>query len=304
MRLTLAIVAKTLFDADVNDNADEIGKSMEVLMTNFPRVANPLVRLTLMLPLKANREIFDAKDRLDNVIYRLIHERRATGRDHGDLLSMLLAAQDEDDGTGMTDLQVRDESITLFLAGHETTANVLAWAFYLLSQNPEAEARLHEEVDAVLQGGEGAMALFPKLPYTRYVIAETMRLYPPAHTLARLLMKDMNLGGYAIEKGATICFCPYIMHRDPRYWPEPERFDPMRWTPEEEEKRPKFTYFPFGGGPRTCIGEQFAWLEGVLALARLAKDWRAALVPGHPIDTYPLITLRPRHGIAMTLHRR
>ena len=304
MKLTLAIVAKTLFDADVNDKADDIGHAMEVLMTNFPRVANPFVRLTLMLPLKANKEIFDAKDRIDAVIYRLIGERRATGRDHGDLLSMLLAAQDEDDGTGMTDTQVRDEAITLFLAGHETTANVLAWAFYLLSQNPEAEARLHEEVDRAQFDGQPAMSLFMQLPYTRQVIAETMRLYPPAHTLARLLTKDMVLGGYALEKGATICFCPYIMHRDERYWPEPERFDPGRWTPEEEEKRPKFTYFPFGGGPRTCIGEQFAWMEGVLALARLAKEWRATLVPGHPIDTYPLITLRPRHGIGMTLHRR
>ncbi len=304
MRLTLAIVAKTLFDADVNDNAGEIGEAMEVLMTNFPRVVNPLVRLTLKLPLRANREIFAAKDQLDAVIYRLIRERRATGRDHGDLLSMLLAAQDEDDGTGMTDLQVRDEAITLFLAGHETTANVLTWALYLLSQNPEAEARLHEEVDTVMTGGQSAMELYQRLVYTRRIVAETMRLYPPAHTLARMLMKEMTLGGYTLEAGATICFCPYIMHRDPRYWPEPERFDPERWTPEEEEKRPKFTYFPFGGGPRTCIGEQFAWMEGVLALARLAKDWRAAMVPGHVVDTYPLITLRPRNGMPMTLARR
>lgn len=304
MRLTLAIVAKTLFDAEVTNEADSIGEALEVLMKNFARVANPFAKLTLMLPLKANRDIFNMKARLDEIIYRLIAERRKTGRDHGDLLSMLLAAQDEDDGTGMSDEQVRDEAITLFLAGHETTALVLAWTFYLLSQNPEAEARLHEEVDRVMVGEQSAMALFPQLTYTRQVIAESMRLYPPAHTMARLLMKDMVLGGYAIEKGATVCFCPYIMHRDPRFWPEPEKFDPDRWTPEEEAKRPKFAYFPFGGGPRTCIGEQFAWMEGVLALARLAKDWKAALVPGHPIDTFPLVTLRPRHGIGMTLHRR
>lgn len=305
MRLTLAIVAKTLFDASVDHDAGEIGASMAVLMENFPRVANPLVRLTLHLPLRANREIFAARDHLDTIIYRLIRERRASGKDHGDLLSMLLASQDEDDGTGMTDEQVRDEAITLFLAGHETTANVLTWAFYLLSQNPEAEAKLHEEVDQVLsEPGESAMALFGKLVYTRRVISETLRLFPPAHTLARELQEDMTLGPYRIEKGATIVFCPYIMHRDARYWPEPERFDPDRWTPEEEEKRPKFAFFPFGGGPRICIGEQFAWMEGVLALARLARDWRAKLVPGHPVDTFPLITLRPRHGMAMTLHRR
>lgn len=304
MRLTLAIVAKTLFDASVDSDAGEIGASMEVLMTNFPRVANPLVRLTLRLPLRANREIFAARDHLDTIIYRLIRERRASGKDHGDLLSMLLASQDEEDGTGMTDVQVRDEAITLFLAGHETTANVLTWAFYLLSQNPACEAQLHEELDRVMADSGSAMALYPQLVYARRVIAETLRLYPPAHTLARMVMEDMTLGGYRLEKGSTVCFCPYIMHRDPRFWTEPERFDPARWTPEQEEKRPKFTYFPFGGGPRICIGEQFAWMEGVLALARLAKDWCATLKPGHVVDTNPLITLRPRHGMPMTLHRR
>ena len=304
MKLTLAIVAKTLFDADVNDKADDIGHAMEVLMRNFPRASNPFVAMTLKLPLKANREVFAAKDKIDAVIYRLIAQRRATGRDHGDLLSMLLSAQDEDDGTGMTDQQVRDEALTLFLAGHETTANVLAWGLYLLSQHPEVEARLHEEVDRVMVGEQSAMALFPQLPYTRQVVAETMRLYPPAHVLARELQEELVLGGYRLKRGGTVCFSPYIMHRDPRFWPEPERFNPDRWTPEEEAKRPRFTYFPFGGGPRICIGEQFAWMEAVLVLARLTQEWRAALVPGHPIDTLPLITLRPRHGIAMTLSRR
>lgn len=305
MRLTLAIVAKTLFDANVDDNAADVGKSLEVLMRNFTRVANPLVALTLKLPLKANRDIFAAKRQLDEIIYRLIRERRATGKDHGDLLSMLLLAQDDDDGTGMTDEQVRDECITLFLAGHETTANVLTWALYLLSQHPAIEARLLEEVDdALAEDSLNAMERYARLPYTRRVIAETLRLYPPAHTLARLVMQDMTLGQYRLKAGDTVVFCPYIVHRDARFWPEPERFDPDRWTPEQEASRPKFSYFPFGGGPRICIGEQFAWMEGVLVLARILRDYRASLVPGHPVDTHPLITLRPRHGMAMTLHRR
>jgi len=304
MRMTLGIVSKTLFDANVEDETDEISEAMDVVMKFFPRVANPLALFFLYMPFPSNFRFFAARRRLNETILRIIQERRAQGTDRGDLLSMLLAAQDEDDGSVMSDRQVRDEALTLFLAGHETTANALTWAFYLLSQHPECEARLHAELDTVnLETGD-AMALFPQLPYTKQVISETLRLYPPAHLLARLALKDITLGPYTVPKDATIVMSPYIMHRDARFWPEPERFDPDRWLPEREATRPKFSYFPFGGGPRTCVGEQFAWMEAVLCLARLAKDWRARLAPGHPVDVHPLITLRPRHGMAMHLEKR
>lgn len=303
MRLTLAVVAKTLYDADIEEEADAIGDALNEVMDMFPRVMLPFAELLLKLPTKANRQFFAARDTLDRTIYRLIRDRRASGEDRGDLLSMLLSAQDEDDGSVMTDQQVRDEAITLFLAGHETTANALTWTWYLLSQHPEVEARLHAEIDHIYDDND-PVGCVPKLVYTRQVMAEAMRLYPPAHTIARHVNEDYDLGPYHVNAGDTIMMSIYWTHRDPRFWPDPERFDPERWTPEQEAARPKFAYFPFGGGPRVCIGEQFAWMEGILLLATLARHWKARLVPGHPIDIRPLITLRPRHGMAMILEKR
>lgn len=302
MRLTLAVVAKTLYDADIENEADEIGEALSLVMGMFPRIMNPFAEILLRLPIPSTRQFLAARDRLDATIYRMIRERRASGEDRGDLLSMLLAAQDEDDGTGMTDQQVRDEAITIFLAGHETTANALTWAWYLLSQHPEVEARLHAEIDEHFDA-ERPVECVPKLKYARQVIAETMRLYPPAHTIARRVLEEYQLGPYTVPPGSTIIMSIYYVQRDPRFWDDPEKFDPDRWAVENEQ-RPKFAYFPFGGGPRVCIGEQFAWMEAVLMLAVLARQWRARLVPGHPIDIRPLITLRPRHGMAMTLERR
>ncbi len=305
MRVTLAIAGKTLFDADVEGEAGEVGKALTETMVLFERITNPFAALLSMLPLKSNRRFDQAKQKLDNLIYRIINERRASGEDHGDLLSMLLMAQDEEGGTGsMTDEQVRDEAMTIFLAGHETTANALTWTWYLLSQNPEVEAKLHAEIDEVLQGRLPTFEDVPKLRYTEKVFAESMRMYPPAWTIGRNVLEDVEIGGYTIPKGALVLTSQYIVHHDERWFPEPEKFDPERWTPEEKEKRPKFSYFPFGGGTRICIGEAFAWMEGALLIATLAQKWRMKLAPEHKIELQPLITLRPKYGMKMILEKR
>src|SRR6266542_521566 len=261
MRLTLAIAGKTLFDANVEGEADEIGKALTTTFELFNTLTLPFRQLLERLPLPASKRFLKARERLDATIYRIINERRASGEDRGDLLSMLIAARDEEgDGSGMTDEQLRDEAMTIFLAGHETTANALTWTWYLLSQPPEAEATLHAELDRVLAG---------RLPTV-----------------------------------ATVIMSAYVTQRDPRYYPEPERFDPARWTPEARAARPRFAYFPFGGGARQCIGEPFAWMEGVLILATIAQGWRLRLLPGHRVEPQALITLRPRYGMRMVAERR
>jgi len=235
---------------------------------------------------------------------RIISERRAGGEDRGDLLSMLVAAQDADDGTRMTPKQLRDEVMTLFLAGHETTANALSWTWYLLAQNPEAEARLHEEVDTVLAGRRPAFEDLPRLRYAEMVLAESMRLYPPAWGLGRRSLRDQTLGGLAVPANALVLMSPYLLQRDPRFYPDPLRFDPQRFTPEAKAARPKFAYFPFGGGARQCIGEPFAWMEGVLILVTLAQRWRFRLEAGARVEPEALITLRPRRGVPMRAESR
>jgi cytochrome P450 len=300
MRLTLGVVAKTLFDAEVEQEADEIGGALTQLLEQFPTLLNPFFDIIRRLPLPQVRRFNRALARLDQTVYRIIEERRRTAGDRGDLLSMLLMAQDEEgDGTGMSDQQLRDEVITLFTAGHETTANALAWTFYLLSQNPEAERELHRELDAVLAGRLPTSADFARLPYTEMVVAESMRLYPPAWGVGRLAITDVTIGEWDVPKGSVVILAQWTTHRDPRFWPDPERFDPLRHTPEAKASRPRYAYFPFGGGPRTCIGEGFAWMEGVLILATLAQQWRLVRERSEPVATQPLITLRPRGGIAM-----
>ena len=303
-RLTLAIVGRTLFSADVSSEADQIGAAMHQILNLFDTLLLPFFNLLQKLPLPSVRRFEKARDQLDAIVYGMIAERRKSGTDKGDLLSMLLLAQDEDDHAGMTDKQVHDEALTLLVAGHETTANALTWTWYLLSQNPQVEARMHAELDAVLGGRSPAFDDVPQLPYTTGVFSESLRLYPPAWALGRRALADYEIGGYTVPKGSILLMSPWVMHRDARYWPDPDRMDPLRWTAEEAEKRPKFAYFPFGGGARVCIGERFAWAEGVLVLATLAQHWKMRLVPGHPVATQAVITLRPRHGMKMTLIKR
>ncbi|HEV2201642.1 MAG TPA: cytochrome P450 [Bryobacteraceae bacterium] len=301
-RLTLAIVGRTLFSADVSSDADGIGHAMTVIFSLFDTLLMPFADWIQKLPLPPVRRFERARASLDKVIYGLIAERRASGHDAGDLLSMLLLAVDED-RSAMTDRQVRDEALTLLIAGHETTANALIWSWYLLSQNPEAEVRLHAELEQVLGGRLPVFDDVPKLRYTTGVLSEALRLYPPAWAIGRRAKQDYRIGEYRIPAGSILLMSPWVSHRDPRWFPEPEKFDPDRWRPEIAEKLPKFAYFPFGGGARVCIGERFAWTEGVLVLATLAQRWKLRLVPGQVVDTRAVITLRPRNGIRMVVER-
>jgi cytochrome P450 len=307
MRLTLAVVGTTLFSADVESEAGEIGSALTSVLKMFDMLMLPFSEYFEKLPFPAIKRFEKGRDTLDRIIYRMIAERRACGEDKGDLLSMLLMSQDEestDADRTMSDKQVRDEALTLFLAGHETTANALTWTWYLVSQNPECEARLHREIDEVLNGRTPGFDDFPNLRYTEMVVAESMRLYPPAWGIGRMALENFEIGGVEVPAKSICIMSPYVMHRSPAYYPDPERFDPERWTPEARQARPKFSYFPFGGGSRVCIGERFAWLEGVLILATFAQKWKLRLVPGHPVEILPLITLRTKHGMKMTVEAR
>jgi cytochrome P450 len=302
MRLTLAVVAKTLFSADVTSDADKIGKALTEVMFLFDMVLMPFSEWIEKLPLPAIRRFEKARDFLDQTIYKIIAERRASKEDTGDLLSMLLLAQDEDGGAGMSDKQIRDEALTLFLAGHETTANALMWTWYLLSQNPGAAQKFYDEVDQVLEGRLPTFDDLPRLKYTEGVFSEALRLYPPAWAIGRRAKTDYAIGDYTVPARSILLLSPWVVHRDPRWFPNPEQFEPARWAQPDE--RPKFSYFPFGGGTRVCIGERFAWMEGVLLLATIAQYWRFKLVPGHPVATSALITLRAKHGMKMVAERR
>jgi cytochrome P450 len=304
-RLTLAIAGKTLFNADVESEANESGDALTIAMDEWRTRVLPFSELFDKLPLPGNRRLQRAQNRLDETVYRIINEHRASGVDQGDLLSILLRAQDEEgDGCQMTDRQLRDEALTILLAGHETTANALTWVWYLLSEHPDVERTLHAEIDRVLGGSPPTFNNVPCLQYTEMVFAEAMRLYPPAWIIGRRAIDDYEVANYLLPAGSVIFMSPYVMHRDPRYFPSPLTFDPSRWTPESRASRPKFSYFPFGGGPRQCIGEGFAWVEGVIIIATLAQKWRMRLVSDHPVELQPLVTLRPRYGMRMTLERR
>jgi len=303
-RLTLSIVGKTLFDADVESQAIEVGEALTGVMDTFWMMMLPFADVIERLPVPKLRRARLARQRLDAIIYRMIADRRASGRDHGDLLSMLLAAQDEDDGGVMTDQQVRDEAMTIFLAGHETTANALTWLWYLVGGAPDVEAKLHEEVGRVLGGRLPALADVPSLPFIERVVTESMRLYPPAWIIGRRALVDYRVGDYVVPARSIIILSPYVLQRDARYYAAPERFDPDRWTPELRAGLPKFAYFPFGGGPRQCIGESFAWMELILLVATIAQRWRLRLVPGHPVVPQPLVTLRTKHGMRMSVVKR
>jgi cytochrome P450 len=292
-RMTLAIAGETLFGARVEGEADEIGRALTDALGLFGRLSNPIGPLLDRIPVPGTVRFRRARARLDSTILRIIAERRRSGDDRGDLLGLLLAARDvEGDGGAMTDEQLRDETLTLFLAGHETTANALAWTWHLLGANPEAEARFHAELDSVLAGRVPAAEDAALLPYTRGVFAEAMRLHPPAYLIGREPIDDVEVGGYRLRRGSVLLTSPYLAHRDARFWDAPGEFRPERWSPEAEAAIPRFAYFPFGGGVRKCIGEGFAWMEGILALATLGQRWRLRPVPGREPGRAPLITLR------------
>ena len=304
-RLTLGVVGKTLFDADVESQAREVGDALTDVMESFWLLMLPFVDVLERLPIPALRRSRAARARLDGIIYGMIAERRRAPADRGDLLSMLLMAQDEEDpGRGMTDEQVRDEAMTIFLAGHETTANALAWTWYLLSQSPDAERKLHDEVDRVLGGRIPTVTDLPSLTYVEQVVTEAMRLYPPAWIIGRRALEDYSIGEYQIPARSILVVSPYLIQRDPRHYANPEAFIPERWTPELKASIPPFAYFPFGGGARRCIGESFAWMELTLVVSAIAQRWRLELAPGHPVVPQPVITLRMKHGLKMIVRSR
>jgi cytochrome P450 len=303
-RLTLAVVAATLFGSEVDAEAGDIAESLTVVIENFNRMLLPFWRFLRHMPTAANRRLQEAQKSLDATIYRLISQRRREGRDHGDLLSMLLAAEDaENPQKRLTDTEVRDQAMTLFLAGHETTANALAWTWHLLTRHEPERVRMKAEIDAVL-GADRAPRLddTARLPYTTAVFSESMRLFPPVWVVGRRALEDVTIGEYEVPRRTIVIASQYILHRDERYWPNADKFLPERWLDEPAQvARPKFAYFPFGGGARICIGEAFAWTEGVILLAVMARRWRFEAVPGQVVEVNPTVTLRPKHGLKMVL---
>lgn len=309
MQLALEVVARTLFNTDVTSDVLEINREVNVIMDLYNYlIALPLAEAYLHAPLPGLTRFRRARARLDAVVHRMIDQHRSRASageaDNGDLLSMLMASRDEEGGGRMTDDQLRDEIITIFLAGYETVANALTWTWLLLAQNPEPAKRFYAELDRVLAGRLPTLEDLPQLRYTEMVFAESMRLYPPAWAMGRQSTATIELGPYRFPAKTYFFFSQYVMQRDPDYFPDPLRFDPERFTPEAKAARPRFAYFPFGGGGRQCIGESFAWMEGVLLLSTIAQQWRLHLLPDQKIEVQPKITLRPRYAIHMQAERR
>jgi cytochrome P450 len=297
MNVTLRIAGKTLFDADIEE-AGDVQEAMNLFQETLGKAVKSPPILPDWLPTQDNRNRKRINQMLDNVVLKIIAERREQGNeDRGDLLSMLMQATYED-GEHMSDKQLRDEVLTLFIAGHETTAIALSWSLYLLATHPEAEQKIMEELDTVLGGRLPEMRDMPRLTYTNMVIQEAMRLYPPAWQTQREALEDVEIGGYTIKKGSTIMVSPFLTHRDARWWENPDEFIPERFAPENMEQH-KYAYFPFGGGPRICIGNQFAMMEAVLVLATLMQRCTFTLAPGQDIQPAPLVTLRSTNGIKM-----
>ncbi|CAN5664399.1 cytochrome P450 [soil metagenome] len=307
MRLTLEIVAKTLIDADIVDDAEDVGRALGTIMAHFSDQGSGVDVFLRMLPDSAptpsNLRFRRANRKLEEFIYAIIEERRRSGRDTGDLLSMLLHARDED-GSSMSDKQLRDELMTIVMAGHETTAIALSWSFYLLGKHPDVEEKLRSELEVTLDGRPPTVEDLPHLPYTDAVIKESMRLYPPAWAIGREALEECEIGGFHVPAKTQLFISQYIVHHDPRFFEKPEAFSPERWADDLEKRLPKFAYFPFGGGPRLCIGQSFAKMEASLLLATIAQNFRLDLMPGPPPIPQPSITLRPREGVKMILRER
>jgi cytochrome P450 len=307
MHLTLNVVARTLFATDLHEVAgsevDELADAINRIMGlyNFLVMLPAAEWLVHMRP-PGLAAFVRARKRIDAVVYRMITAHRQRGPHGGSLLDMMLAATP--DQTPASEQALRDQVITIFLAGYETVANALSWTWYLLSQNPECERRFHEEIDRELQGRVPAFDDVPRLRYVEMVLAESLRLYPPAWAMGRYARSDFHLGEFFLPAKTTVLMSQFITHRDPRFFPDPLRFDPERFSPEAKLRRTKLTYFPFGAGARQCIGESFAWMQGVLLLATIAQKWKLQLVPGHRVEPEPLITLRPKYGMRMQVEAR
>ena len=306
MRLTQQIIARTMFSADVGRQTDLLCDAFTTCLEHLNRMLFVPFDFVHRLPTPANRRYQEALETLDDVVVELIERRRAlVARDPenapDDLLTMLLAAQDADSGERMTDTQIRDEVMTIFFAGHETTASALGWAIYLLGRRPDVGARLRDEVETVLEGRTPTMADVRELPLTGRVVDETLRLFPPAWMFARLAREDDEVCGYHIPAGSMVMLSPFVTHRDPTFWEQPYRFEPDRFLPERSQERHRFAYFPFGGGPRLCIGKDFSLVESVIALSMMIQKYRIQLVPGHPVEVRAQATLRPQPAVMVRI---
>src|SRR5215472_10530303 len=303
MHLTLNVVAETLFATDLRDEVHELADAINRIMGlyNF-LVMLPAAEWLVHVRPPGLAAFVRARKRIDAVVYRMIEAHRREHLDRGSLLDMMLTASP--DRSESSERSLRDQVITIFLAGYETVANALSWTWYLLWQNPDYERRMQAEIDRELQGRTPGYEDIPRLGYVEMVLAESMRLYPPAWAMGRYARNDFQLGDYFLPAKTTVLISQFITHRDPRFFSDPLRFDPERFTPEAKAKRTKFVYFPFGAGFRQCIGESFAWMEAVLLLATLAQKWKFSLVPGHRVEPEPLITLRPKCGMQMTVQAR
>jgi len=299
LSVTMKIIAEILFHLDVSEDIQRVEEAVHAMQ----QFSSTRQVLPTWIPTRLELRARHATRELDEVIYRIIRQRRESGEDRGDLISMLMAARD-DDGQPMSAKQMRDELVTLFIAGHETTANTLDWAFYLLAQNPDIERKLHEELDSVLEGTLPTFADLSRLPYLDKVIKEVMRLYPAAWGVSREAMEDIELGEYKIPKGSVVGLMLYFTHHDARFFVDPERFDPERFSPENEKQIPEYAYLPFGGGPRICVGNSLAMMETRLIVATIASRYRLLLAPGQTVAMDPLITLNPKGGMSMTVVAR
>jgi len=315
MRITSAIISKTVLGSDIDLEGDTVNDALLTCMKHLNRLQMPFGELIEKIPILPSTKGFQvARNELDSIVFKMIKEHKDAQKRNlvsiNDLLYTLIDAQDSEAGSvKMPDSQLRDEVMTVFLAGHETTANALTWTFYLLSQYPAVEQRLYDELCLVLLQADGGMRIptvddIPSLEFTEKVLRESMRLYPPAWTIGRQAIRDYFIDKYTIHSGAIILMSQYVMHRDPRYFHDPELFHPDRWTREFKSALPKFSYFPFGGGIRGCVGEPFAWIEGVLLIATVCRHWKMHHHPRHRVELKPLVTLRPKYGMLMTLEQR
>lgn len=304
MTLTGEIILRALFGARPHDAGRSFLGDFDTVSGYCMDRMLAVLDWNAFLPTPKRSRFRAAMSRLDLAVHEIIATRRRSGEERGDLLSMLLAARDEETGAGITDRQLRDEVMTMFFAGHETTGLALTWTWYLLSQHPAVEQRLHRELAEVLQGRPPRFDDLPRLAYTRMIIEESMRLYPPSWIISRAPIRDDEIGGFGIPAGSTVFLSQYVTHRHPLLWDDPERFDPERFAPDRAADRPRYAYFPFSGGPRQCLGDQFALMETQLVVATLAQAYRLRLLPGHPVEARPLLTLRPRCGLPMIVEPR
>ena len=303
MALTLSIVCQTLFGADVESETNRVGELMTKIMEAFPFLLSPFAGVLEMLSFSKLREAAAARAELHGIVQRMIAARRSSCNQRSDLLGLLFAAQDQETESGMSEQQLEDEVTTIFMAGHETTANALAWTFYLLAQHPGFDQQLRIQLCQVLGDRPPAVAQLPKLTLLDQLIHESLRLYPPAWTIGRRAIEDVQIGSAEISKGSLLVVSPWTMHRSERFYAHPAEMRPERWTETFRRQLPKYAYFPFGGGPRQCIGEGFAWMELKVLLAVLLRHWRIELIPGQNIRPKPAITLRSNHPIRVVIHR-